>query len=1098
MKLRYLLIIATSIVFLNSCSEKENTTEKSAVSKSTKPETLFNLLNSDSTGIKFNNSFTPESEIEFFDFQYQFNGGGVAIADFNNDGLSDVYFTGNVVSNQLYLNKGNLKFEDISESSGTSLKESWSNGVSVIDINNDGYLDIYVSLGGNRKTDEKKNVLLVNNGDLTFTNKAEEYGIADSGWSTQSIFLDFDNDNDLDLFVLNHPNIWKGDKKMSRENYKNAVRGADHFYINENGKFKESSKEVGLKTESFGGHGLGVAVGDLDQNGFPDLYVSNDYDEPDYMYMNQGNGTFKEEVKERTTHIALYSMGSDIADFNNDGLMDFIALDMSAEDHFRLKTQMGAMAPEKFYELVRFGLPHQYMYNTLQLNNGNGTFSDIAQIAGVSSTDWSWAPLFADFDNDGQKDLLVTNGYRLDDRDNDFNRLVRVKYPSSDQLPTDAKFELFKSTPSTPLSNYIYKNNGDFTFSKKTYEWGISNKGFTQGAAFGDLDNDGDLDLVMNNIEELAFVYENKSESLNNNFVTVKINEEQGIKIGALVKVKSGDIEQTQQIQPTRGYLSSCNSEIHFGLGDFSEEVEISVEWKDGTVSKIKSKPNQQVEIKKSANSTLITKSNNTIQFENAKNNLGINFTHKENKFDDFKKEILLPHRNSQHGPGMAVGDLNEDGLEDIYIGGAHNQTAAIYFQNKNGSFSMQQIPLLIQDKKHEDLGALIYDYDNDGDNDLYIVSGGNEFEPGDALYQDRLYENKGRGVLIKTKGVLPEAGISGKSISAGDYDNDGDLDLFIGGRLLPGKYPFPAESRILEFNDGKYIDVTDAVAAEIKEAGLVTNANWVDYDNDNDLDLIIVGEWMPIMLLKNENGKMVWDKSSSLDEQVGWWSGLITKDFDGDGDQDFMIGNLGLNYKYKASQDAPFQIWCHDFDESGSLDIVLGYYDHGACYPVRGRQCSSQQMPFIKEKYPTYNEFANATIKDVYGEKLNTALNYKATSFESIYVENKGNGEFKISPLPKMSQFSMITDFVSTKHKEVVLGGNLYTAEVETPRADASIGLVLRMNSQNEWKAYDYLQTGLYIPGDVKQLQLIQSASKESFIVVGKNNTKIQVIKVK
>ncbi|MGB0403037.1 MAG: VCBS repeat-containing protein [Salibacteraceae bacterium] len=1098
MKFRYLLILITSIAFLISCSEKEKSEKKEKVTKSKKSETLFKLLNADSTGIAFNNTFSPEAEIEFFDFQYQFNGGGVAIADFNNDGLSDVYFTGNEVSNKLYLNKGNLKFEDITESSGTSLKQAWSNGVSVIDINNDGFLDIYVSKGGNRKTEKRKNALLINNGDLTFTDKAQEYGIADTGWSTQSIFLDFDNDNDLDLFVLNHPNIWKNDKKMSRDNYKNAVRGEDHFYVNENGKYIESSKKVGLKVESFGGHGLGVTVGDLDQNGYPDLYVSNDYDEPDYMYMNQGDGTFKEEVKKRTTHIALYSMGSDIADFNNDGLMDFIALDMSAEDHFRLKTQMGAMAPQKFYELVRFGLPHQYMYNTLQLNNGNGTFSDVAQIAGVGSTDWSWAPLFADFDNDGQKDLLVTNGYRLDDRDNDFNRLVRVKYPSSDQLPTDAKFELFKSTPSTPLSNYVYKNNGDFTFSKKTYEWGLSKKGFTQGAAFGDLDNDGDLDLVMNNIEDLAFVYENKSENLENNYLTIKVIADQGTRIGALIKVKTGNTEQTQQVQPTRGYLSSSNSEIHFGLGDFSGEVEISIEWKDGTVSKLNSAINQSIEVSKESN--LASSKIKTIdkQFEKIENELGINFTHVENKYDDFKKEILLPHRNSQHGPGMAVGDLNEDGFDDIYMGGAHNQTAAIYFQNKNGSFTKQQIPVLIQNKKHEDLGALIYDYDNDGDNDLYVVSGGNEFEPKNNLYQDRLYENKGRGVLALTKGILPKGAISGKAITAGDYDNDGDLDLFVGGRLEPGKYPFPAESRILEFDNGKYINVTDSVSPEIKMAGLVTNAKWIDYDNDKDLDLIVVGEWMPIMLLKNENGKLTWDKSSELDELVGWWSGLITKDFDGDGDEDFMVGNLGLNYKYKASKDAPFQIWCNDFDENGSFDIVLGYYDHGACYPVRGRQCSSQQMPFIKEKYPTYNEFASATIKDVYGEKLKTALNYQATTFESVYVENQGSGKFKISALPKMSQFSMITDFVSTKDKEVVLGGNLYTAEVETPRADASIGLVLRMNSKNEWVAYEYSKTGLYIPGDVKQLEIVNTYNNGAYIIAAKNDSKVQVIKIK
>lgn len=1097
-----LLGLTTLSLLIFSCSDQSESKTKSTVTQNEKEQKntpVFELLNSTNTGVDFSNSFSPEKELEFYKFQYQFNGGGVGIGDFNNDGLSDVFFCGNEVSNKLYINKGDLKFEDVSASAGIELPNKWCNGICVVDINSDGLLDIYLSVGGNKIGNEKANALLINNGDMTFTEKAQEFGIADTGWSTQSLFFDFDLDNDLDLFVLNHPNIWFNETRLSRKNYETAVVGADHFYINNNGKFEESTKKVGLKSEIMGGHGLGVSAGDLDQNGYMDIYVSNDYDSPDYLYMNQGNGTFKEEVKKRTEHIAFYSMGNDIADFNNDGFLDILAVDMSAEDHVRLKTQMGAMAPDKFYEMVNFGLPRQYMYNTLQLNNGNGTFSDIAQIAGVSSTDWSWSPLFADFDNDGYKDLLVTNGYRLDDRDNDYLRLVQKKYGSNGVSKEGNQREIFDATPSTPLTNYVYKNNGDFTFSKKSYEWGLGKKSFTQGAAFADLDNDGDLDLVFNNMEDKASIYRNNSNSNQNGYVQVKMEENDGVASGAIVTLQSQNNIQTQQFQPYRGYMSSIDRVIHFGISNQTQKMKLSIKWADGKTSKYTVEPNSVLTVNKQnavVENSIRTENN---KFKTIANNLGIDYNHAENKYNDFDKEILLPHKNSMHGPALAKGDLNGDGLEDLFIGGAHTYSGAVYIQQKDGTFKNNHLTSLVADKAHEDVGALIYDYDGDGDLDLYVASGGNEFVPNDNLYKDRLYQNDGKGNLTKTKGVLPNANISGKNVSAGDFDNDGDLDLFVGGRLVPAKYPFAPKSRLLKFHGGKYLDVTKEVAPELDAPGLVTNSVWADIDNDHDLDLIVIGEWMPIMVMENENNKLTLVKNN-LSELSGWWRGVEASDYDNDGDIDFIVGNLGLNYKYKASKNEPFQIWCHDFDESGSLDIVLGYYDHGTCYPVRGRTCSSQQMPFIKEKFPTFNEFANATIADVYGDKLGKALNLKANTFESVYIENLGNKNFKVSQLPNEVQFSMITSIqrLNTKNNgqtQVVVAGNLHNSEVETPRADAGIGVLLELQD-GKWVSKMYPETGLYVSGDVKNLVSIETSTKR-ILVVAKNSDKPQVIEV-
>lgn len=1104
MRIELISIISFLAVIIISCDgqKKDRKLASNNADSKMKTQKLFQKILPEQSGIDFKNEFKKETEYQFFEFEYMFNGAGVGIIDINNDGLMDIFFSGNEVSNRLYLNKGNLRFDDITQSTGISLESRWVNGVSIADINGDGFADIYLSCGGNFPGSERANVLYVNNGDLSFSDQTAAYAVGDTGHSTQSAFLDFDLDGDLDLYVLNHADFWKNNNQLEIRK-KQRPKHADNLYENRDGRFVNISTEAGLNYEDLGGWGLGVATGDINQDGYPDIYVSNDYDSPDYLYVNQGDGTFKDEVKDRMNHISLYSMGNDMADFNNDGLIDIYTLDMAAEDNERIKTQMSAMDPEKFYSLVEFGLPHQYMYNSLQMNNGNGSFSDIGQMAGVHSTDWSWAPLLVDLDNDGWKDLFISNGYRLDDRDNDYNIKTRETYG---QLAADPKFEAekrFNEAPKTPLPNYAYKNNGDLTFSKKSYEWGLGEKGFSQGAAVADLDNDGDLDLIINNINDFAWLYENKSnEKFNNQYLKVKLEsgDANTMAIGAKVYLYTSDGIQYDELYTARGYMSSIEPIAHFGIGEGVKVQKLEIVFPNGSmVSKKDIQINSLVTIsdneangkyKRPVRSrTMLTESSELIRPA---------FKHEENDFDDFEKEILLPHRNSQHGPGIAVGDANGDGLEDFFVGGAAGQSGRLYLQNKMGQFEMASNQPWKYEKTREDMGALFFDFDSDDDLDLYVVSGGNEFEPGSDQLQDRIYENNGSGVFKLKKGILPKMNTSGKVVKAADYDKDGDLDLFVGGRLVPGKYPFSPKSFLLRNDDGAFTDITDEQASFLSKAGLITAAEWVDYNKDGNLDLVIVGEWTSINILENSGKEFKVIENEMLANQIGWWSSLHSTDFDGDGDQDFIVGNLGLNYKYKASFDEPFHIYCHDFDNSGSLDIVLGYYNQGSCYPVRGRTCSSQQMPFIKKKFSTYKDFSQASVKDIYGEKLEKALHYAATNFASIYIRNDGNGEFTISKLPTEVQVSSVNTILSEDisgdgKDEIILAGNLFEAEVETPRNDASLGSVLS-NAEGEFKAIDVTQTGLYVPGDVKDMKPIILADGSKALIVANNDDALQI----
>ena len=1015
---------------------------------------LFTLLSVEESGIDFTNNIIEDDQNHIFEYSYMYNGGGVAIGDVNNDGYEDIYFTGNMVENKLYINNGDMSFKDITASAGVAAKGSWCTGVTMIDINNDGYLDIYVCRSYFPKDSEKrKNLLYINNGDLTFTEKAAEYGLDNDAHSTQSAFFDYDKDGDLDMYLANHPSEFYLDNEVRVGKFHDPKhKFSNTLYENVDGKFVDVTEKTGVLSY---GYSLGVGVSDLNNDGWPDIYVANDYREPDFYLINQKDGTFKESLKEHMKHTSFFGMGADLSDFNNDGYLDIVVVDMLAEDNYRQKTMMPSMNTDLFWQIVDWGYHYQYMHNTFQINNGNGSFSEIAKLTGVANTDWSWAALMADFDNDGFKDLYITNGFRRDARNVDYRaELDEMIEEGGGKIPSGHIQEVLDLIPVNKISNYYFRNNRDLTFTKKTVPYGLDEPSFSNGAAYADLDNDGDLDIIVNNLTSPAFIFVNNcNEVLDNNFLQIQLK---GIKtnasgIGTKVTLifEDGSI-QYQELSVCRGFQSCVQNILHFGYEKDQQLTTVHVEWLDGKVQDIiDPEPNQKLVIyQKDAGSRSEPSQEIMLVFSDITDEIGFEYTHSENSFNDFKVETLLPHKMSQFGPNISVGDVNGDGMEDFFVGGASWQSSELYLQNTEGSFALAPNQAWFNDKVREDLGSLFFDCDNDGDLDLYVVSGGNEFSKGSQMLQDRLYLNDGLGNFIKSKGRLPKMRTSGKCVVAGDYDNDGDIDLFVGGRLIPLKYPFSPRSYILQNNGGVFTDVTKEIAPDMTHPGMVTSALWTDFDGDGQLDLIIVGEWMPISFYKNEGGKFI-NKTEEygFGNSRGWWNKIVSADFDKDGDQDYVIGNLGLNYKYKASEREPFSIYCYDFDESGNLDIVLGYYNSGVCYPLRGRECSSGQMPFIKEKFKNYDKFGSATLEDVYGSNLDEALHYEATNFSSSYMENKGNGEFVLHSLPVEAQFSYIfgmlaEDFDDDGNQDVLLAGNFYVPEVETGRADASIGL--------------------------------------------------------
>ncbi|MFT5763594.1 MAG: hypothetical protein ACI8VT_002191 [Saprospiraceae bacterium] len=1049
---------------------------------------LFTPLPVTKTKINFRNIISETPEFNFLYYGYMYNGGGVAAGDINNDGLTDLYFTSNQGSNKLYLNKGSFKFEDITDKAKVSDPGGWTTGVSMIDINSDGLLDIYVCKSGSiGNPGQRKNRLYINNGNLQFTESASQYGLDDSAFSTQAYFLDIERDGDLDMYLVNHRPDFNNNSKINSAIQRDiSMESSDQLYRNDGGKFTNITKEAGMLNKTWG---LSAAIADFNNDGYPDIYVCNDFLEPDHLYINQKDGSFKNDILKHMKHISFYSMGSDVADFNNDGNLDLVVLDMVSEDHVRSKRNMASMSNSQFRTMVNVGYHHQYMANMLQLNNGNGTYSEIGQLAKVAKTDWSWAPLLADFDNDGWKDLFVTNGIKRDVTDNDYKIELGKRNAEGESMSLD---EIFSLMPSSKQKNYAFRNNGNLGFVKSTEEWGLDQALHSNGAAYADLDNDGDLDLVINNVDDFAAVYQNNS---NKNYLQLKLTGpvENPSGVGATVSVNAPGLSQVQQVYFNRGFQSSVDQRLHFGLSDI-DEVAVIVEWPDGKTSALTAvKANQfltipyskakEIEIKKGDQEVLLTNINPS--------QLGIDYKHQENDYDDFINEILLPQKQSTLGPKLAVADVNGDGLEDFFIGGARNSPSSLFIQNAQG-FNPSNQSLFSRDADYEDTGALFFDADGDGDQDLYVASGGNEVPENDQSLQHRLYKNDGAGNFSKDASALPLIRRSGMAVKTADIDSDGDLDLFVGGRLIPGNYPFPSDSYILQNEGGRFIDKTAEIAPALNKIGLVTDAIFADYDNDNDEDLIIVGEWMPISIFENNSGHFDLKENPGFGKSNGWWYSIEKGDFDKDGDLDFIVGNLGLNNKFGSSAEKPFHVYCADFDDSGNYDIVLGKEGKmKQLLPVRGKECSSQQMPFINDKYPTYKQFAQAGLEDIYGEKLNTALHYEVYTFASSYMQNNGDGTFTLSNLPQEAQFGPtlgieITDINKDGNPDVVAVGNIYDAEVETIRYDASRGYVLLGDGSGNFKAI--LDSGFYNDWNAKDLEQIKIGNDNVFIIANNN----------
>ncbi|MEO8766101.1 MAG: VCBS repeat-containing protein [Ginsengibacter sp.] len=1091
------ILIFVFLVF-NSCENKTST--------------LFTILDKDKTGINFQNTLFDEPLLNVVYYSYFYNGGGVAIGDINNDGLQDILFTGNMVKNRLFLNKGNFEFEDITARSGVADKQGWCTGATMADVNGDGKLDIYICRSLDVDPSKRENLLFINNGDLTFSEKGREYGLADPGYSTQAAFFDYDKDGDLDCFIINHSlqkySAGVQDHPELRNEHNPSYESK--LYRNDNGHFTDVTKMAGI-TSNVLTFGLGIAVSDLNNDGWPDVAVSNDFNEPDYLFINNRNGTFTEQLSKAMDQVSLYSMGSDAADYNNDGLVDLVTLDMMPEDNKTIKMHSGAENFDKFQFLFSRGFYYQYSRNMLQKNNGDGTFSEVGQLAGVSNTDWSWAALFGDYDNDGYKDLFVSNGYVKDYTDMDFVKYSVGRYIRTMQKDSvDAVPVYIQKMPTIEIPNYIFQNQGNGTFLKKTAEWGFDEKVVSSGAAYADLDNDGDLDLVINNENNYAGIYKNNAETLEkNNYLRVILKGNAGNERGIGAKVKlfcKGEL-YFQEESPVRGFQSSVDPVLNFGIGKNTVIDSILVIWPGDDFQRLnKIKPNQTLTLKLSDakqkwayDTTGNTKKSIFLQAALP------NVQHHENEFNDFTVQSLLPNYLSRQGPCIEVADVNNDGLDDFFIGGAKGKISQIFIQNAAGTFTAKTEPGLAKDSISEDVAAIFFDADNDGDKDLYVAGGGYEFPENDPAFQDRLYLNDGKGNFTKKENALPQLLSSKGCVKAADIDGDGDLDLFVGGRVVPGKYPSPPGSYILLNNgNGIFTDATSATCPELEKAGMITDAVWADVNGDKQPDLIVVGEWMPIKVFINHKGRLKDESSKYIHfASTGWWNRIYADDMDGDGDQDIIIGNCGSNTQFHVNEKEPMTLYYKDFDNNGSIDPILCYYIDGVSYPATSLDDLTDQLPMLKKKFLEYKTYAEATINDMFSEdQLKDAATLKAETMQTVYLENQGSKGFKSHTLPLEAQYSPIYGIVATDvngdgKKDIVLMGNNTWTRIKFGRYSANHGVVLLGDGKGNFSYATQPESGLNIRGNVRSLRLIKTGKKQG-IIAGINDSNALLLQLR
>ncbi|MBA2422028.1 MAG: VCBS repeat-containing protein [Chitinophagales bacterium] len=1060
---------------------------------------LFDMLSNASTGLNFSNNVGFRMRNDNNIYNYFYNGAGVAVLNLNGDSLPDLYFTGNIVPDRLFINEGNMHFKDITEAAGIRTKnKGWSTGVSVVDINNDGFDDIYVCRS--RFKDSLSNFLYVNNGNNTFTEKAKDYGIdAPDSYTIMANFFDYDKDGDLDLFLANHPTDWIEKMRLNNlEKVENHTNQSDKLYRNDGTKFTDVSAQAGINTH---GYGLSCTAADLNGDTWPDLYVANDFGMHDYYFINQKNGTFKESARDVLKKTSLFGMGADVGDINNDGYPDLFVVDMKFDHSYVRRSFMLSQRRAEFNNMVSSGYHYQYVRNMLQLNNGNGTFSEIGCLAGVDATEWSWSPLLVDLDNDGYQDIFVSNGYyktfNIDERE-----LVQGLKDATRRGDTVMFNKIAGIINKKKLKdpNVVFKNNGDLTFSRMTNEWGFFQPTISHGAAFGDFDRDGDIDIITSNTEQSPLMYRNNvSQMLKNNFIEFKFNGSEKNKkgIGAEVRIYSSNGMQFQTNHIVRGYQSTSEDIMHFGLGDAAIVDKVTVTWLDGNTQTLSGVAvNDIITLDYSAaNEKPAASPQPNFLFTNVTDKLKIDFKHEEDHYDDFKRELLIPEKNSYFGPGLAVGDVNGDGLDDFFVGGASRQSGVLYFQTAAGTFAAA--PDQPWDKAADALGSIFFDADGDKDLDLYVATGGNEFGPNDKNYRDHFYVNNGKGTFTADETALPDLYGSGSCVIAGDYDNDGDLDLFVGGRITPQRYPTPAKSTILNNEKGKFTDVTAAVAPELEKGGLVCAAMWTDFNNDNNLDLILAGEWMPVTFLKNSNGKMQNITSEiGLQNTTGWWNSVVSGDFDNDGDVDYVLGNEGLNTRYyKPSEKEPIDLYFHDFDNNGTKDIVMSFYNHGQSYPVKNLQYSAEQMPMLAKEFKTYSGFALSTTQEIYGPKgIDKAFHLTAKTLASSYIENEGEGKFSIQPLPLRAQVSSIYGMVaydvnSDGNLDLLYHGNFYNKESETERDDAFIGEVMLGDGKGGFTYLPSRESGFFSDKDAKALAVITVGKNQTPVILGTNN---------
>ena len=1089
----------------------------------------FTLVPSSESGVSFRNDIIEDATMFYYVYEYLYLGAGVSVGDINNDGQQDIFFNSTRGENKLYLNLGNFKFKDITATAGLQDNEGIKTGVNMVDVNEDGYLDILICKSGYKDAKLRKKTLYINNKNSTFTDKAKEYGLDDASYSIQSYFFDFDNDGDKDVYFVNHPIDFSKSMHIPATMVKgqlvyvedtSTVYVSDRLYENKGNKFVDVTKRAGLINHAFG---LSASIFDFNNDNYPDIYLANDFNKPDAIYINNKNGTFTNQLTDYLCKVSFSSMGSDVNDINNDGHEDLFVVDMAIEEPKRQK-QLFAVNQnyDKFNLLLRFNLFYQYPHNMLQLNNGNGTFSQIAYHSGIAETEWSWAPLIADYNNDGWKDIYIANGLKKDMTDWDYKVFVLDSIINTMNKGQSVDLNKWLSgIPEVRVKNYLYRNTGSLKFENATEQWMEEPPSFSSGAAYADLDNDGDLDLIVNNVDDEAFIFKNNSEQdLISNFINCKFYKSKNLQqeiYGSKIKLTFDDATiQVQHYDPQRGFLSTVEHQVHFGLGVNKTIAKVEVEFPSGKkIIQNNVAANQTIIFyEDEANLTTPSAIKQSTVFTEINSPTKFNYTHTENDYIDFKREPLIPYKCSRKGPYTTKADVNGDKLEDLFIGGSVGTSGKLFLQTTTGSFTESKQLVFEKDKVLEDNGVLFFDADSDGDMDLYVVSGGAEFEKGSTNYQDRLYTNNGKGNFTKTINALPTETSNGSCVIALDFDADGDTDLFVGGGVMPGKFPQADGAMLLQNNKGVFTNVTTTIAPELLTTSIINAATWADVDGDKINELILTGEWMPTTIYTYQQSKFIKQQATvainfksngiqkdsvvQLDALTGWWNTIKAEDVDNDGDMDLIVGNRGTNSKIQCNINEPTTIYAKDFDGNGSYDAVLGYYIFGKCYPMYSRDALIDQMPMFRKKYTRYNMYSGKTMDEIFtAEQKQGMQQFVANCFESGILMNNGNNRFTFEALSERAQLSTINDIVVEDFdkdgiKDILVCGNNNDADVSTGNYDATAALLLKGNASGKFTTVDYVTSGLKIKGEVRKMIHLKEQKQLIFL---KNNGAAQTV---